>query len=160
MERFTLPEALAGDRSVRSEIRQLLADAEEAQKSLWLACRSFARNLLGRGDREPDKEDIRKFTYQMPINAWYWSALESRFHEILREYTLDRDLDDIRYTWLTSVRTTLSKAWAKHSASVATGDAWAMRALVKAESLVFGKLNELQAEIRKLEPERTDKEIP
>ena len=27
----------------------------------------------------------------MPVIAWYWSTLESRFHEVLRDYTVDRD---------------------------------------------------------------------
>jgi len=56
MERFALPEALAGDRFIRTDIRQLLSAAEETQKSLWLACCSFARDLLSRGEREPVKK--------------------------------------------------------------------------------------------------------
>jgi len=151
MERFALPESLAGDRFIRTEIRQLLTDAEEAQKNLWLACRSFARGLLSRGDREPDGKDIRGFVEQMPVNSWYWSTLESRFHEILREYTLERDSEDIRCLWLKSVRDTLRAAWVQHGASVSTGDAWAIRALVKAEGPVQAKLKELNDEIQKLE---------
>jgi CRISPR system Cascade subunit CasA len=96
MERFALPEALAGDRSIRMDIRQLLIDAEDAQKSLWLACRSFARDLLSRGNREPAGKDINGFVEQMLVNSCYWSTLESRFHEILSEHTLDRDPEDIR----------------------------------------------------------------
>ena len=151
MERFALPESLAADRFIRTEIRRLLTDAEEAQKALWLACRSFARNLLSRGDREPDRKDIRGFVEQMPVNSWYWSTLESRFHEILREYTLDRDSEDIRCQWLKYVQVTLRAAWEQHSASVSTGDAWAIRALVKAEGPVLSKVKELNDEIQKLE---------
>jgi CRISPR system Cascade subunit CasA len=159
MERFVLPEALAGDRNIREEIRQLLKDdAEEAQKSLWAACRSFARNLLSRGDREPAKKDITDFVKQMPVIAWYWSTLESRFHEVLRDYTVYRDAEDIRCGWLKSVREILSNAWEQHSASVSMGDAWAIRALVKAEGRVLRKLKELQDEIVKLEPQRPEKE--
>ncbi len=154
MELFALPGALAGDRFIRTEIRQLLKDAEEAQKALWLACRSFARDLLSRGKRKLDAKDIRGFVEQMPVNSWYWSALESRFHEILREYTLDRDSEDIRCQWLKSVRDTLRVAWGRHSASVSTGDAWAIRALVKAEGLVLHKLKELNDEVQKLEPQK------
>ena len=151
MERFALPESLAADRFIRTEIRQLLTDAEEAQKTLWMACRSFARSLLSRGDREPDRKDIRGFVEQMPVNSWYWSNLESRFHEILREYGLNRDSEDIRWSWLKSVRDTLKAAWAQHSASVSTCDAWAIRALVKAEGPVLAKLKELNGEIQKIE---------
>ena len=152
MERFALPEALAGDRSIRTEIRQLLTDAEEAQKNLWMACCSFARDLLSRGERKPAGEDIKGFVKQIPVNSWYWSTLESRFHEILREYTLDRESEDIRCLWLKSVRDTLRAAWEQHGASVCTGDAWAIRALVKSEKPVKDKLRELTAEIKKLEP--------
>ena len=154
MERFALPEALSGNRFIRTEIRQLLSDAEETQKSLWLACCSFARDLLSRGEREPVKKDISGFVEQMAVNSWYWSVLETRFHEILSEYTLGRDYEDIRCVWLKSVRDTLKTAWEQHRASVSMGDAWAIRALVKAEGPVFRKLKELKAEIVKLEPQK------
>lgn len=154
MERFALPEALASNHSIRTEIRQLLIDSEEAQKSLWTACRSYARDLLSRGDREPAKDDIKKFIKQIPVNDWYWSTLESRFQDILREYTLYRDPEDIRYKWLRYTRDTLKAAWEQHSATVSMGDAWAIRALVKAEGPVFSKLKELNDEIIKLEPKK------
>lgn len=156
MERFALPEALVGNRFIRTEIRQFLTDAEDAQKSLWLACRSFARALLSRGEREPAGKDISGFVDQMPMNSWYWSTLESRFHEILREFNHSRDSEDIRCQWLKSVRNTLRAAWKQHSASVSAGDAWAIRALVKAEGPVLRKLKELNDEILKLEPKKED----
>ena len=154
MERFILPEALAGERHIRTEIRQLLADAEDAQKSLWTACRSYARDLMGRGEREPSGKDISGFVEQMPVNPWYWSTLESSFHEILGEYTFSSGSDDIRRKWLKSVRDTLMAAWEQHRASVSMGDAWAIRALVKAEGAVERKLKELNEEILKLEPQK------
>ncbi|UJP04046.1 MAG: type I-E CRISPR-associated protein Cse1/CasA [Nitrosomonas sp.] len=154
MERFVLPDALAGAHSVRVEIKKLLTEAEDAQKSLWSASNSFARDLLSRGDRNPDGKDIKKFVTQIPASSWYWSTLETRFHKILREYTLECDPDDIRCQWLKSVRDTLRAAWAQHSASVSMGDAWAIRALVKAESTVLRKLKELNEEILKLEPQQ------
>jgi len=154
MERFTLPAALAGDRSIRTEIQQLLKDAEETQTSLWKACCDYARDILSRGDRVPVKKDISGFVEQMPTIPWYWSALESSFHEILREYRLERDPDDIRRQWLMAVRTALSRSWKQHSSSVSMGDAWAIRALVKAEKPVLDKLQELKAEILKYEPQK------
>lgn len=152
MERFALPEALTGDRFIRTEIHQLLREAEDVQRCLWLASRSYARDLLSRGEREPVANDIKAFVKQMPTNSWYWSALEARFHEILQEYTLERDPEDIRCQWLTFVRDTLSEAWEQHRASVSMGDAWAIRALVKAERPVREKLKELDEEILKLTP--------
>lgn len=154
MERFSLPAALVSDRSIRTEIRQLLMDVEEAQKALWLACRSYARDLLSRGDRNPDKKDIRGFVEQMPASPWYWSTLESNFHQILHEYHLERDPDDIRCLWLKTIRNVLGQAWKQHSSSVSMGDAWAIRALVKAEAPVLRKLQDLDAEILKFEPQK------
>lgn len=151
MERFALPQALLGDRAIRSEIRQLLGDAEDTQKALWLACRRFARDLLSRGEREPDGKDVGKFVEQMPSSAFYWSRLEAAFHDTLRHYTLERDPDDIRCDWLKAVRSALSEAWAQHAASVSTGDAWAIRALVRAEGAVNKQRGVLNAEIRKYE---------
>ncbi len=155
MERFTLPQALIGDRFVRTEIRQLLLEGEDAQKSLWAACCSFARDLLSRGnERAVSKKDVNGFVGQMPVTAGYWSTLEARFHEILDEYNLDRDPDDIRCLWLTFVRDALRTAWDQHRASVSTGDAWAIRALVRAEGHVHRKTKELNDEIAKLNPEK------
>lgn len=154
MERFALPGALAGNNSIRVHIRQLLADAEDAQRFLWAACASFARDLLSRGERKPAKEDVTKFVKQMAVTDWYWAVLESCFHEVLCDYTLDRDFEDIRWQWLKSVRDTLKTAWGQHRAHVSMGDAWAIRALVKAEAPVRRKLKEFDAEILKLEPKK------
>lgn len=168
MERFALPEALAGDCFIRTEIRQLLAEAEEAGRVLEKSIKATAKFTIARGERklEDDKwnagrwipGDVSKFigksTFEaVPILvANYWSPLESRFHEILREYTLDRDSDDIRCQWLKSVREALKQAWEQHRTSVSMGDAWSIRALVKAEGPVRAKLKELDDEIAKLTP--------
>lgn len=151
-EYFSLPAAISGDRNIRHEIHNLLVDAENAANSLNSACESFAKDMLGHGGRKIEKADVSNFVAQLSATAHYWSDLESRFHEILREYSLERDPDDIRCQWLKAVRDTLSKAWEQHSASVSTSDAWAIRAIVKAEAPVLRKLKTLKAEILKLEP--------
>lgn len=155
MERFALPQALAGNQNIRTEIRQLLEDAKETQKSLREASRSFARELLSRGEREPHGNDIKNFIKQMhgiSWYSWYWSTLEFLFHRILREYTLERDFEDIRHQWLTFVRDTLKHAWEQHRVMVSGGDAWAIRAFVKSEKPIKAKLKKLNDEIRELEP--------
>lgn len=154
MERFTLPAALVSDRYIRTEIRQLLTDAEDAQKSLWSACRSYARDILSRGSREPVGKDISAFVDQMPVSPWYWSTLESCFHSVLHNYTIDIDPDVIRLKWLMDVRNAIKSAWEQQCTAVSTGDAWAIRALVKAEKPVLRKLKELGDEITKLDPEK------
>lgn len=158
MERFALPQALLSDRAIRTEIRQLLGDAEETQKALWQACRRFARDLLSRGEREPDGKDVGKFVEQMPSSASYWSRLETAFHDILRHYTMERDPDDIRLDWLKTVRIALRDAWAQHAASVSTSDAWAIRALVRAEGAIGKQLKLLNEEISKYETHRNPQE--
>ncbi|MFH1980368.1 MAG: type I-E CRISPR-associated protein Cse1/CasA [Pseudomonadota bacterium] len=154
MESFALPTALAGDRFIRSDIKRILEDAEETHNALWAACRAYARNILSQGDRKPEKKDIQGFLDQMPVSAWYWSTLESRFHEILQDYTIDRNPDDIRWEWLKHVRDTLRDAWGKLSESVPMGDAWTIRALVKAETTVRKQLATLSEVIAEIEPER------
>jgi len=158
MELFALPQALLGDRAIRTEIRQLLGDAEETQKALWQACRHFARDLLSRGEREPDGKDVSKFVEQMPASASYWSRLEAAFHDTLRHYTLERDPDDIRLDWLKAARAALRDVWMQHAASVSTGDAWAIRALVRAEGAIGKQLKLLNDEISKYETHRNPQE--
>lgn len=147
MERFALPGALAGDKSIRSDIRGLLDAAEDSQKALWSACSSYARYLLSRGDRKPEGKDISGFVSQMPSIPCYWSTLEAKFHTILQAYTLEKNPDEIEREWLQEVRAALNDSWERHRASVSMSDAWAIRALVKAEKFVFRKINELDKTI-------------
>jgi len=155
-ERFTLPRIIEEDRNIRSEIRQLLDAAEDAYESLRTACRFFARDMLSRGQRKPTKKEIGAFLEQMHSIGWYWSTLEAHFHEMLCEYKLERDFDDIRCFWLTSVRVTLQNAWEQHHVVGSMSDAWAIRATVKAEKQVRRKLQELKQEIMKLEPQKEE----
>lgn len=164
-EHFALPGAISGDRYIRHDVRDILIEAEKAGNALWngeggiKACLSssigvYAKALLSRGERDVLLSDIKCFAQSVNAVPWFWLTLESRFHEILREYTLDRDSEDIRCQWLKTVRDTLWAAWKQHSASVSTGDTWAIRALVKAEGPVLRKLKELNDEILKLEPQK------
>ena len=160
MERFVLPQALLGDRAtnVRSEIHQLLTDTEETQEALRQACSDFGRSLLSRGEREIKKKDVDNFVRQMPAIASYWSRLEAAFHDSLRHYTLERDPDEIRLDWLKTVRAALHDVWAQHAASVSTGDAWAIRALVRAEGAINQQRKVLDVEIQKYETHRNQQE--
>jgi len=170
MERFALPEALAGNRDIRTEIKQLLTEAEDAEKAFEKSLRSAAKFIITKGERKLQEDkwnagkwipgDVSKFigkstSETVPVAlANFWSTLEIRFHEILSEYTLDRNPDEIRSHWLMFVRDELNRAWGQHRASVSTGDAWAIRALVRAERPVLHKLKELNDEILKLEPQK------
>ena len=160
LERFALPEALLGERSIRSDIQQLLADAEGSQQVLWRACRCFARDLLSRGERDPDAKDISRFVEQMPASATYWSTLEAAFHDVLLGYTSESDPDHIRLTWLKTLRSALLNAWRQHATSVSTGDAWAIRALVQAEVAINKQLGALNKEIQQYEAYRQSQEQP
>jgi len=155
-EHFALPEAISGDRYIRHDIRAALIEAEKTGDVLNGACEAFAKDILRHGERKVEKKDILNFVKQLSALPNYWSTLESRFHESLRAYTLDMDSEDIRCQWLKSVRDTLRTAWDQHRASVSMGDAWAIRALVKAEGPVLRKLKELNDEIFKLEPQKED----
>ncbi|TAM09438.1 MAG: type I-E CRISPR-associated protein Cse1/CasA [Nevskiaceae bacterium] len=160
LERFALPGALLGERSIRTEIHALLADAEANQQALWRACKSFARDLLSRGERIPDAKDISRFVKQMPVSVTYWSTLEAAFHDVLRSYTTDSDPDAIRLGWLRTIRITLRNAWQQHAASVSTSDAWTIRALVRAEAHVNKQVGALKKEIQQYETHRQSQEKP
>lgn len=154
MERFTLPEALIGDGYIRTGIKKLLDEANEAQKSLWSASSSFARDVLSRGDRVPHKEDVKKYIQQMAVDTHYWSLLEARFHEVLERYTIDANPDDIECMWLEYVRDSIKTSWNQYRKSVSDGSSWVIRALVKAAVPLNRKLWALTAEIEKLQPKR------
>lgn len=159
MERFALPETLFTEHpSAHAEIKELLSKAETAHDALNAACESFAKSMLSHDERKIEKKDIKNFVQQMPASASYWSRLEAAFHDALRHYTLERDAEDIRHDWLITVRKTLRDVWAQHAASVSTGDAWAIRALVRAEGAIGKQLRALNDEIRKYERHHTPQE--
>jgi CRISPR system Cascade subunit CasA len=154
MERFALPEAILGNRSIREDIHSYLQDAEDASKSLYSACANYAKLLLSRGDRTVDKKDIKNFLEQMSALPSYWSTLEAKFHEVLHDYTIDKKPEEIRHDWLVDVRKALSDSWKLHKRSIAGSDAWAIRALVKSEDIIAKKIVELNKTIQTL------KEVP
>jgi len=156
MERFTLPRALVGERSIRAEIHDLLAEAETTQAALWTACSFFARNLLGRGERTPDKKEIRTVIEHMAVIPLYWSLLEAAFHKLLRDFTPERSVEEIRLIWFRSLRDAFQAAWNHQRATVSSGNAWAIRALIKAEKPIGVKLKELTEEIRNLTPQQEE----
>ena len=167
MERFALPEALVGERNIRTEIEQLLAESERAAWVLERSVKYAAQFMLAKGGRKLEQDkwnagrwvpgDVSRFVGKNAFEgtplliAVYWSTLESRFHELLGSYAIDRDSDYIRCLWLKHVREALRMAWKQYCASVSMGDAWAIRALVKAEKPIENKLRELSSEILKLE---------
>lgn len=148
MERFALPGALAGDKDIRSDIRRFLELAEATQKSLWSTAAGFAQDMLSHGDRRrPTKKDIREFVRQMSCMPIYWSRLEAKFRETLQSFTLEAKPDLIELEWRQAVRNALDEAWKEHRTSVSMGDAWTIRALVKAEGKIRSALNKMDAEI-------------
>lgn len=146
-EYFALPEAIGGNRLIRTDIRQYLDAAEDAQKALWAACSTYARNLLSHGDRKPEGKDITAFITQMSCIPWYWTTLEAKFHEILQHYTFEKSPYEIEKEWLQAVSDALKDAWEQHRATAAMGKSWAIQAVVKAGAPVGRKLNELREKI-------------
>jgi CRISPR system Cascade subunit CasA len=151
-EFFVLPEAIIGDHYIRGDIRMYLDKAEEINKSLYSACASFGESLLSRGDRKPEQADIKNFIQQIPALPYYWSTLEGKFHEVLRDYTLECNPDDIHlhHDWLVAVRNALQEAWNLHEQSISASDVWAVRALVKAGGIIKNKTIELNKSIKQL----------
>jgi CRISPR system Cascade subunit CasA len=151
MERFALPRSILGARFVREDIRSFLNQAQTSQSALWSACSTYARLLIARGERSPDKKDIRAFVDQMPCIPAYWSSLEAAFHALLQAYTEEAIFEVIHRSWLHSVREALRDAWNLHRHSARTGDAWAIRALVRAEGYIGAEQKKLDAVIREID---------
>ena len=174
METFALPERLASDVHVRSEIRQLLTDAEQTESALDAALRDWAKSMITKCDRELQNDkwasgrwipgDVSKAIGKTspdtpPAPALtYWSAVEAAFHDMLRLYTAESDPETIRHGWLKTIRQALHDAWQRHAASVAISDAWAIRALVRAEAHVNRQRKALEREIQKYETYRQAQE--
>jgi len=152
MERFVLPGALAEDRELRSFIHALLEKAEKANHALWSTCSLYARNLLARGGRAPDPKDIRAFTESMTPLPLFWAEMEAQFHRILGELTDSDQCERLQASWLEALARALVGAWEHHRTTVSGGDAWALRALAKAEGPLRKHHKELQAMIHEFNP--------
>jgi CRISPR system Cascade subunit CasA len=157
---FALPKALSETSRVRSFIHSILEIAEESGKSLRSAFWIFNRHLLFRNPEKKDEEltreektDIWSMVDGMAPVQVYWSSLEVDFHRVLRLYNHEEDSEVVRASWLEGVRGALKSAWDQHAAAVISGgDVWAIRALVKAETIVQNKAKGLSEEIEKLKP--------
>jgi len=156
IERYVLPESVLGNGTIRATIRGFLDLAVDVQKALYSASRQFARDRLSRGEREPATGDIKAFVSQLPGTPAYWSILEARFQEILHAYTLDADPDAIEHQWLLCVRSALKDAWQLQKNSVSGGDAWTLRALVKAEAPILRKLAELSSKLKEYQTQQPE----
>jgi len=138
MERFVFPKEMSGDKTTKSFIRDMLKEANDAQLALWKATHRYATCIISRGDRVPAKKDISDFVSQMPCTSLYWSVLEAKFNDALQSIRNGSDQDKIELAWLRQVKHALLESWNSHKASISLGDAWSIRALVKAE----GSINE------------------
>lgn len=174
MERFEFPNTL--NRGIRIEIRNLLDRAECSGKNLEKSIRKFARLAISHGERrlQEDKWIAGKFVpgdeskfigcvrnprdVDASVLVSYWSILEARFHDLLHAYTLDKSENEITLQWLEAVRDALAESWEQHRASVSMGDAWTIRALVKAEGPLRKELHALNREIAnfKTDPQKED----
>jgi len=153
IEQFTLPLDSDMNRPAKLAIRGLLARAEEVGDVLESALREMGKSLITKGDRGlmPDKwvsgklkpGDVTKYIRSIEALPCYWSTLETKFHEILQAYTLATNPDEIELKWLQGLRAAIKNSWDQHRASVSMNDAWAIRALVKSEGRVSGKIKEL-----------------
>lgn len=158
-EHFALPKTLVVEnRSAYWEIKELLDKAESVHASAKAACETFARSMLSHGERKVVSKDVSEFVRQMPVSTAYWSTLEAAFHDVLRHYTAESDPESIRHGWLKTVRAALRDAWLRHAASVSTSDAWAIRALVRAEAHVNKQVGALNKEIQQYETHRQSQE--
>ncbi len=150
MERFVLPGQLSGTRQLRLELESHLAAADHAASALWQCCRNVATHTIGRGAREPAKEDIKQFMLQMVAESVYWSCLEPLFHRMLQAYVDDRDADQIRLLWVTGICSALKDAWAQQSRAAIGADAWTIRAYALADRPFRLEMAKLTREIAQI----------
>jgi len=159
LERFTLPIGISEYKYLKTEINELLSLSNSAGDSLKWSLSELAKMMITKGDRElmPDKwvngkfklGDVSKFIKATNVLPQYWTLLEPHFHTVLSMYAVGSNSEDIRRDWLKSIRSALRTAWGQYSSSLSTGDAWVLRAVVKASSPTRDKLKELKNEIEK-----------
>jgi CRISPR system Cascade subunit CasA len=159
LERFTLPIGISECKHLKTEIHELLSLSNDAGDSLEWSLRELAKSVITKGDRElmPDKwvagklkpGDVTKFVRGTNALPQYWTILEPHFQTVLGMYAVGCNSDDIRRDWLKLVRNALKTTWGQYSGSLSTGDAWVLRAVVKASSPTRNKLKELKKEIEK-----------
>ncbi len=147
MSRFTLPHALQGERLLRRELEHLLAEADDTEASLRRACVAFARDLLSRGARAPDKRDLGRVVGGLPVLPRFWADLQLAFQDVLSGYSAQLEPDLIRERWIEALLSAMSAAWDAHRTSCSVSDTWTVRALVRAEAHIRRAVGVLRRQI-------------
>jgi CRISPR system Cascade subunit CasA len=165
LERFSFPQSLRDDKSIKGKIKSLLREAVNTEKALKKACDDFVFQKLSHetalSERDMNekkqkmKRSISQSSGQLLVVPTFWSILEVRFQELLHLFTPEFDYEKIRAEWLASIRRAMLDAWGLHRRTVSTGDAWGIRALVRAERHIARTLAMFEREIGKLEVSET-----
>jgi len=109
-ERLSVPAALLESAERAEPIREALEIAEGGVRALRDAVRTSVSTSLSPGDREPDRDEVRRFADSLGADARYWGTLAVSFEALLDavarsdEAALDRFVADVRDTATESLR--------------------------------------------------------
>jgi len=146
-EYFVLPKQAKENRFIRNDIRNQLKEVNDTATVLYKACEIYSEEVIRHGDRKVEGKDLRNFIEQISSLPYYWSILEAKFHEVLRDYSKGKDPDDIHKDWLIGLRNAISDSWNLHRKSISGSDPWEVRAFVKADGIIGKAIKELNEKI-------------
>jgi len=135
---------------LRTDIHKILKEAEDVSGTLEEACEIYVKLNLNLDDLKKSKEKAKAFVKQMGVNRYYWSILEEKFHEILSDFKINCDPEDIYCRWLYFVYNALEDTWNFHKKSILNSTR-AIKAFIKASKLINEKKYNLREKIKKLE---------
>ncbi len=144
-EVFYLPDVLTQDNRAYELVEDALQSAEETGRELRKAGFVLAANLLTTGERQPDPNDSARLRDSFPLDAVYWSRLETRFPAFLERFKPGYDAEALFDDWLEELVSAARDAWKKTAQSVGK-DARALRAQQEGDRVLSRHINQLRRE--------------
>lgn len=84
-ERVSLPSAILADPERIEATGRATQSAEEVGRSLTYAIRAAVEKVLSPGQRDPDREEVRRIADSLGAERTYWAALATPFERFLDE---------------------------------------------------------------------------
>ena len=111
MDRLPLPLRVLKQPESYLAVERATTLAEETRRALWMAASTYARQVVGQGERDPAPEDVSRELVALRFEARYWSALDREFQTFLTELAASDDPDAALTAWRGALRRVATDAY-------------------------------------------------
>ncbi len=111
MDRLPLPLRILKHPESYLAVERATTRAEDTRWALRTAASTYARQVVGQGERDPAPEDVSRELIALRFEARYWSALDREFQTFLTELAASDDPDAALTAWRGALRRVATDAY-------------------------------------------------